>query len=282
MATASGLIAIAQERVGDPDGDHLTFAEALKKLNEAQRKFSSGAWLLERRKGQTVSARQDRFAYPDELVMLEGVWLLKSIERELDWVDVEEYRRRVSNVRTDTGQPRIYTLYEREVRVWPRLSKASDQTTLESASANDAATTTLSVASTGIFKSAGRAVVGAEEFEYTDKTATTFTGVRRGTGGTSAASHATGATVKEVDLELWYRRTPASIATGSDSPEIPEVWHEYLIPYMLYLELKALGRNEEADEQLRTYAALENEAKNNVKRRQIAKLPRIRERRIRG
>src|SRR3989304_128049 len=141
MATASTLATIARSQLGDSAGDHLTDSNFFAYLNAAQKKFVSAVWPLERRKGFTATAKQDRFTFPSELIILEGVWLKRDSERELDWVDAEEYRRRVSNLTANSGEPRIYTIYEREVRVWPRFDSNSANSTLASESAGDSATT---------------------------------------------------------------------------------------------------------------------------------------------
>lgn len=68
-----------------------------------------------------------------------------------------------------------------------------------------AAVTTITVASTTNFLSAGTIMVDSEKITYTGKTATTFTGATRGAHGTAAASHLTAATVSAVsEYNLTY------------------------------------------------------------------------------
>ena len=59
--------------------------------------------------------------------------------------------------------------------------------------------TTITVASTTGFDSAGTIYVGNEVITYTGTTSTTFTGATRGASGTTAAAHSTGVTVAQFD-----------------------------------------------------------------------------------
>jgi hypothetical protein len=68
-------------------------------------------------------------------------------------------------------------------------------TNLTAAIATTTATTPISVTSTAGFPSHGRMRVDSEEMAYTGKTATTFTGLRRGAAGTTANTHLNNAPV---------------------------------------------------------------------------------------
>lgn len=73
-------------------------------------------------------------------------------------------------------------------------SVAAASTTLSGA-LNATATTAITVASAASFPSHGRMRIDSEEIAYTGKTATTFTGIRRGAAGTAANVHAASAPV---------------------------------------------------------------------------------------
>lgn len=78
--------------------------------------------------------------------------------------------------------------------------------------------TTINVASTAAFRSAGGILIGTESISYTGKTATSFTGCVRGFAGTTAASQSSGAKVTQSVL--------CSITT---SRIIPRRTNKYLI-----------------------------------------------------
>jgi len=83
------------------------------------------------------------------------------------------------------------------------ISKHSEQedeietTTLDGSHTDSV--TTITVASTTGFDSAGTIYVGNEVITYTGTTSTTFTGATRGASGTTAAAHSTGVTVAQFD-----------------------------------------------------------------------------------
>jgi hypothetical protein len=68
-------------------------------------------------------------------------------------------------------------------------SVAAASTTLSAAIGSTTAATPISVASAAAFPSHGRLRVDSEEIVYTGKTATTFTGLRRGAAGSAANTH---------------------------------------------------------------------------------------------
>lgn len=64
---------------------------------------------------------------------------------------------------------------------------------------NTATTITASPTTTGLTQTGGRIQIDSEKIDYTGATNLTLTGCTRGVGGTSAASHTTGADIRAVD-----------------------------------------------------------------------------------
>lgn len=64
------------------------------------------------------------------------------------------------------------------------------------------ASVTLNVASTNGFLRSDYVQIGNEKIQYTNKTATTFTGLTRGWDGTTAAAHSSGSKVYSPDAEI--------------------------------------------------------------------------------
>lgn len=80
--------------------------------------------------------------------------------------------------------------------------------------------TTITVASTGVFRvTGGRITIGSEKILYQYKDATNFYGCIRGLEDTVATTHTTGDTVKENNLILNYTRLPVPL-TITDSPTV--------------------------------------------------------------
>ena len=80
-----------------------------------------------------------------------------------------------------------------------------------SASALSATGATISVANTDGFLSANVIIIGNEVIRYTGKTATSFTGLTRGIGGTPVTAHASG--VQVYDSTLGYANLPIQYQT---------------------------------------------------------------------
>ena len=79
---------------------------------------------------------------------------------------------------------------------------------------------TITVKNTTGFSSSGSIVIDSEEFTYTGKTTTTFTGVTRATNSTSAAAHtATGDANRTVVSETWTVRDTGRTDAGKYSFE---------------------------------------------------------------
>ena len=85
-------------------------------------------------------------------------------------------------------------------------------TTLTADISNSA--TTVPVASTADFQSAGAILIGSEIITYTGKTATSFTGCSRGQYNSQAAAHLTGANIGEVQAATG---SVALVMTATDS-----------------------------------------------------------------
>jgi hypothetical protein len=105
------------------------------------------------------------------------------------------------------------------VRLLARFAPA--QTTLNGAINNSV--TTITVAGTAQFVSAGTIQIDSEQITYTGTTGTTFTGCTRGANGTVAASHANGATASTIGnvqgWRLWWTVQNAG-AVYYTSPQI--------------------------------------------------------------
>lgn len=229
-------------KFGDSPGDFLTDALSLTWFDQAQREFVT-LFPLRRTKGFVLTANQDSFDIPAEMIVIEVVTVSREIRRTLQWVTPSVYERNRTALQDASGYPTHWTLKDGRLYVWPRFNTASLTTTVNASTTISASTITL--ASTGNLRTYGRAIIDSEEVEYTAKATTTITGVLRGVGGTNAATHISGASVTQVDFELFYPYKPAFL-TSSTSPEIAEIYHEKLELYVLYLAHMAEGHVEKA------------------------------------
>lgn len=250
MATASTLISDLQTRLGDTAGDKFTSAVLLSWLEEAEKEFLLGAGLVLRAFNlQTVSANQDSFALPSTCIEVDSIVNHRGLTRKLKYVNPHDFVAQQTYVTNAIGDPVLWTELvneggTRRIYVWPRYSQASKTTT--TGSTIYASVTTVNCASTGNLRSYGYVEINSEKIEYTAKTASTLTGCRRGVDQTTAASHASGDAVTQLDIEILHRREPTSLATVTQEPEISQIYHEKLKLYCQYLAYMQEGSMDKA------------------------------------
>ncbi len=187
-----------------------------------------------------------------------------------------------------TGSPYHYTVMRRsgdiqQIRIGPQLPNASSNfSSTTSTLTAGAATVPLAVA-TGRFRSRGWAIISNgtldEVVEYTGLGASMLTGVIRGQHGTTGSAVGSDVRVRQVDLQVRYKKMPNALSTAA-TPEIPEPFHRYLETYALYLAKLAHGEPREADGYLQVYLKQKETARKMAGRRQQDGLMRIKPRRL--
>lgn len=266
MATASTLLDDVRTQFGDTDKNFISDANGLLWLNEAQQKMSKVTYELKRQKYFPVYTYQNTLSIPDDCLMIEDVASLKDLKVNLNYVPHREFNRRNLWVNNAVGNPRLWTQMDRLVYFWPRVNN-SGLTTTVNASTTDSATS-ITLASTGNLKSQGRVLIDSEEIEYTDKGTTTINGCLRGRGGTTAASHASAASVMQLDFMLTYSRISTALTAQTSELEIREAWHDVLKNYVIYLAYLAEGDSEKAQSYYSLWSNGLAQAEVNEKRRQ--------------
>ena len=91
------------------------------------------------------------------------------------------------------------------------FGEVNNQAYTLSTASHTAAVTTITVASTSAFPSKGYLVIKREIVSYTGKTSTTFTGVTRGVGGTTAAAFGSGTLVEQVPVAANHNDLAAAL-----------------------------------------------------------------------
>lgn len=108
-----------------------------------------------------------------------------------------------------------------EVGLFPIVNTSDPTTTLNMGGGLSASATSATVVSTAGFLTFGYVQIDSEIIAYRQMTGTTLTVLTRGQCGTSAATHANGATVSH--LSAWFTgvRMPMEVATATDLIELP-------------------------------------------------------------
>ena len=102
-------------------------------------------------------------------------------------------------------------------KIWSSASTDFSRASADAIAADTAMTgsSTVTVKSTSGFSSSGSFLIDSEEFTYTGKTATTFTGVTRATNSTSAAAHSVSSdSIRNVVSETWTARDTGRTSAG--------------------------------------------------------------------
>lgn len=267
MATASALMAAVQTELGDSAGTKFTSSLIYGWLDEAQKVWVMSLRNLKGIKSYSISANQDSAALPSDCVMIEAVVSSRGWTKKLAAVDPTDWVNQITAVQTALAtDPSLYTEMDGRIYVYPRYSGASLTTTTNASTSETA--TTITMASTGNLRSYGRVSIGSEDIEYTGKTSTTITGCRRGVGGTTAASSASGTTVTQHDLTFLYRKA-ATALTSTASPEIRAVYHESLKLYAKYLAYKMEGSHDVAAREYELWTAALNQAAYTAKKERV-------------
>ena len=174
---------------------------------------------------------------------------------------------------TDGGIPRFFTVWDKEITIYPENTNSPQTTTLNGAISDSA--TTITVASTNNFPDInGRITINNEKIRYTAKTATTFTGCTRGIENTTAASHSNSDTVTHNNFVLYYRKKHFVISVDANdtiSPtdlakemEIPDEHIESIIDLVAYRLLILIDDYARADRYKIDAAAFYKQASNEI------------------
>lgn len=282
MATAGSLIVNIQRLYGDTDGDFITDTVGLDWLDQAQQRFCHEVMPLDEIKDYTVTTKVDKYDLPTNCII--PIWLMwrKGRFTKLHYQPPDIWANVIESHPNATGTPERYSVIRRQLNVGPQVPQSSSANTTASGDIDAASTGALSLAAaSGTFRSKGFVKVGSEIVEYGAIASSTLTNTTRGVHGTTAATHASGATVTEIDLQMLYRRSPDALATSS-TPDVPESFQPYLEKYALYLAFLARGDSEKAAAVYQEFREVERRAIKTVGRRAQDGLIRIQEKRLRA
>lgn len=263
MATAGSIASSMRVLYGDVDRDWLTDAIALEFIDKGQKRFVNKVLPLDEYQDFLIVAKQTRYDVATDTIWPVGMMWYRSKNAKLDYVTPEQWERIEVNHPNATGDPDVYTFIRRQILIGPQVPQSAATVAAASGAMSTTATTLGLTAASGTFRTKGFVKIDSEVVEYTGVATTTLTGCTRGVHNTTATSHASAATVTQIDLIMRYRRAPAAITATTASPEIPAPYHEYLEKYGLYLAFLARGDNAKAD---RAFAEFEEYERDTVKK----------------
>lgn len=263
MATAGSIASSIRVQYGDVSADWLTDAIALEFIDKAQKRFCNKVLPLDEYQDFVIVAKRTRYDAAADVIWPVGVMWYRSRNSKLEYVTPEQWERIEEDHPNATGDPDVYTFIKRQLLIGPQVPQSAATVAAASGAMSTVATTLGLTAASGTFRTKGFVKIDSEIIEYTGVATTTLTGATRGVHNTTATSHASAATVTQIDLIMRYRRSPTALTATSQSPDIPAPYHEYLEKYGLYLAYLARGDNAKAD---RTFAEFEDYERDTVKK----------------
>lgn len=271
MPTLTNLRDEVRQRIGETSTTHFTDAQINAVLNEAQRDFASVGGIVEADTGYSLVANQ--YLYTSPANYINSRYLLFEEDTKLRYITHRELFNFLRAQPDSKGDPEYWSLWDREIRVFPAPSASADSTQLDGAATDTA--TTITVDSTTGFPTSGRIKINSEEIQYYNTNATQFLQCRRGMAGTTAASHLDNDAVNELNLRLFYYKDPDAMTAGGDVPEIPAPYHDILIYYAASMLKNKDMLYDQAQYFMGIYLQKKAQAHAEIKMRQRDRAPRM-------
>ncbi len=220
-------------------------------LNNALQEWCNRTDELRQENAYDVVSGQFDYAAPTDMnKLLLAIWMPTRTPIEI--VNVHELEAVGGYAPTGAGVPQMLVVEgvqgSYRLRLWPAANATSSTTTINDAGGISSSDTTCGItASANLRAPSGWILCQSEKILYQGNASNSLTILRRGMGGTTAASHADALTVTQCDLHIVYARQPAALSSDTDIPEINARWHSYLVWHALASAYRLDGRGPEAD-----------------------------------
>jgi len=270
MTAFSALKTEVMQRVNDPGGNTITTAIAGRAINNALEDWTNTVEPLWRPYGWFVTAKQARYALPSDWVKPKTLmWYQNGADKEIGYLSPKEFQRKgYMAYRAGTSNPEAFTIIDGDLWLGPAPGTTSNSTTLNGAISSTSAATIAVTDGTKFHSNAGWALVDTEQIMHQGISTNDLTLCKRGQGGTTAATHLTGATIYRLDLVATYFYVPVALSASTDAPAIEQRWQKALLYKAISECYQLLGRDEEATQQMQIYDQKKMEAKREVRRLQ--------------
>lgn len=243
-----------RERLLEPSARFFTDAQIKAFINDGYADFIGRTKWAERLSCQPAVANQYEYNLPSNTIKVKKIrW---EDQYRINPKKEFEFDNIVGQANDSTNsRPHIYTLlpWDLKIRVYPIPSAASPETTMNDSGGISSSDTTVTVTSTTDFPTTGRLIIESEQILYTGKTSTTFTGLVRGDGRTTAASHADGLAVKLGSIQVYNTYMPADMSADTDLPAFNPEYHEALVWYAVNIGQYKRQRFKEGAEAFNQY-----------------------------
>lgn len=270
MAKFSALKKEALRRINDISGAKITTAVMGDFINNALEDWATSVEPMLYTYGWAVTAKQFRYDLPDNWMKPKTVHWYQNGEYPVQYMSPKDFQRRgyMDWDQTSTT-PQAYTIIDRDLWLGPPPSTTGNTSAMNDAGGISATDTSV-IATDGTKFRTNSGVVKIEDelIMYQNVSTNTLQLLIRAQGGTTAATHADATTISRCDLVATYFAVPAALSATTDAPVIETRWHKTLLYSAIAQALNALGREDEAMQQMQIYEAKKVEAKREVRRAQ--------------
>lgn len=226
-STVASIIARIRDTLAEETAKQFADDELALSIDEAHKIIASKTPMIEADKSFALVANQYKYSTFSDFIASERVlYRDKDVVEPINIKDLVDW----GNARRSADQPAKYSIFNNCFILDPIPSADSETTTLNGTCASGA--TTITVVSTTDFEERGRLLIEAEEIEYYDKSTTQLLQCVRGRGGTTQAEHASGTTITQADIQVFYFRQPTTLSSSSIT-EIPIRYDNLLVTYGL-------------------------------------------------
>ena len=247
MVTLSNMIDDLQARMADKDGRFINDADATRYINVAYHEFVNKTSALQQEGGFPVIANQFWYSAPTDMIKPGIVMWMQNSRRQLKYRSMSYLAGSGGLDLTRTGPATDFTYHEGDdkFRLWPSPSQSSEATAINQVGGINTSVTTITVDDASDLRNTGWVQIENEKILYYAKSGNVLQQCVRGVGGTTAATHSDDVVVTQIDVHIWYYYQPPDL-TASDSPEIPNPYHDSLVLGALYHALRSDGKYREA------------------------------------
>jgi hypothetical protein len=269
VATIAQLTTDLQTRFNDTTGRLIDSTTAERYLNIAYREFCTVTEALIREYGFVIVANQILYTLPTDIIKVSMAMWMKSEGYPLYYRPLRYFSDNGLMTLREKSDPLLFTLQDADtkIRLWPTPSAASASTTMNDAGGISDTDTSVILTSATNFRDQGMIKIENELIFYYAKSGNTLNQLVRGYGGTTAATHADGTSVSQVDLHIWYVYHEGTLASTA-TPQVSTPYHDDLVVGALYWAYRQDGRDAEAGELLKEWQQKLAKAKAEYQKRQ--------------
>lgn len=227
MATLAQIRAKLARVLIDPNSRFLNSTALNAIINEAQDQFALDTEILDRITGLVVTAGVNRVTPPSDMIRP-----TKFVYRDY-WpmgpTNIVEFTEQWGFYGPFSSWPFKWEVFDNDILLNPAPSESSPTTTINDTGGISSSDTSVTVADASALPVNGIIKIESEVIEYFNKSSNTLNNLRRGIGGTTAASHADTTTVTLCLMRMAYTARFKTLSNDNDVSEVPDRYIHVLV-----------------------------------------------------